>query len=153
MTPRINTLALLTGLALAPFATHAQDAKPAPPPVEAMPAWEQLSPAQRELLIAPVRDRWNREPERRPQFMEYAKRWKDMPPPQRDHARRGMERWEAMTPEQRDHARAVFNFVHGMSKEDRRAFMDKWQQMTPPQRSEWVKAHPAPPAPMPPSKP
>ncbi len=64
MTTRINTLVLLAGLALAPFATHAQDAKPAPPPTEAMPAWEQLSPAQRELLIAPVRDRWNREPER-----------------------------------------------------------------------------------------
>jgi hypothetical protein len=64
-----------------------------------------------------------------------------------------MERWEDMSPEQREHARAVFHFVREMNKDDRRAFMDKWRQMTPPQRSEWVKAHPAPPAPVPPPKP
>jgi hypothetical protein len=137
-------LLLLALLELAPAAALAQDSKPTAPP---LPAWEQLSPAQRDLLIAPVRDRWNREPERRPQFLKFAQRWKDMPAAQRDHAREGMDRWDIMTPEQREQARAVFVFVHGMDKDTRRDFMDKWRQMTPQQRTDWAKAHPAPPKP------
>ena len=76
------------------------------PAATPLPAWDQLTPAQRELLIAPVRDRWNREPEKRARFMAYAERWKSMPPPQRERARHGMQRWEGMTPEQREQARA-----------------------------------------------
>ena len=135
-------LFLLVALALAPAAALAQDAnKPAATP---LPAWDQLTPAQRELLIAPVRDRWNREPEKRARFMEYAERWKSMPPPQRERARHGMQRWEGMTPEQREQARAQFHAVRGLDKDARHDFMEKWRQMTPQQRAEWVKAHPAP---------
>lgn len=133
------SLLLLAALALAPFAASAQDAKPDP-----LPAWEQLSPAQRELLIAPVRDRWNREPDRRLQFMEFAKRWQSMPQLQRERARHGMQRWEGMSPAQRDEARAVFQAVHGMDKDARAAFMANWRQMSASQRADWVKAHPAP---------
>lgn len=132
-------LLLLATLALAPTTSLAQDAK-----ADAMPAWEQLTPAQRELLIAPVRDRWNREPEKRERFMAYAKRWKAMPQPQRERARHGMQRWEGMTPEQREQARAVFHAVRGLDKDARGEFMQKWRQMTPQQRTDWVKAHPAP---------
>lgn len=117
----------------------AQDAK-----ADALPAWDQLSPAQRDLLIAPVRDRWNREPEKRERFMEYAKRWKAMPQPQRERARHGMQRWEGMTPEQRDQARALFHATRGLDKDARNDFMAKWRQMTPQQRADWTKAHPAP---------
>ena len=135
-------LFLLAALALAPAAALAQDAaKPATTP---LPAWEQLSPAQRELLIAPVRDRWNREPDKRERFMEYAKRWKAMPQPQRERARHGMQRWEGMTAEQREQARALFHAVRGLDKDARHDFMEKWRQMTPQQRTDWVKAHPAP---------
>lgn len=135
-------LFLLVALALAPAAALAQDAnKPAATP---LPAWDQLTPAQRELLIAPVRDRWNREPEKRARFMEYAERWKSMPPPQRERARHGMQRWEGMTPGQREQARALFHAVRGLDKDARHDFMEKWRQMTPQQRAEWVKAHPAP---------
>lgn len=133
-------LLLLAALALAPAAALAQEAaKP-----EAMPAWDQLTPAQRDLLIAPVRDRWNREPEKRERFMEYAKRWKSLPPPQRERARHGMQRWETMSPEQRDQARALFHTMRGMDKDARGDFMAKWRQMTPQQRADWTKAHPAP---------
>ena len=134
-----------TALALAGLATIsgvpalAQEAK-----ADAMPAWDQLTPAQRELLIAPVRDRWNREPEKRERFMEYAKRWKAMPQPQRERARHGMQRWEGMTPEQREQARALFHAVRGLDKDARGEFMEKWRQMTPQQRTDWVKTHPAP---------
>ena len=139
MTRRIAALLLATAALTAPALALAQDAKP-----DALPAWDQLTPAQRELLIAPVRDRWNREPERRPQFLEFAKRWQSMPPPQRDRARNGMQRWEGMTPEQREQARALFHAVRDMDKDARRAFMDKWRQMSPQQQADWVRAHPAP---------
>ena len=126
--------------ALAPAAA-AQDAdKPAAP----LPAWEQLTPAQRDLLIAPVRDRWNREPDKRPRFMEIARRWQSMPPLQRDRARHGMQRWERMSPEQREHARALFHATRGLDKDERAAFFANWRQMTPQQRTDWVKTHPAP---------
>jgi hypothetical protein len=132
-------LLLLASLALAPTTALAQEAK-----ADAMPAWDQLTPAQRELLIAPVRDRWNREPEKRERFMEYAKRWKAMPQPQRERARHGMQRWEGMTPEQREQARALFHAVRGLDKDARGEFMEKWRQMTPQQRTVWFKTHPAP---------
>lgn len=133
------SLFLLAALALSP-AAFAQDAGKS----DALPAWDQLTPAQRDLLIAPVRDRWNREPENRPQFIEFARRWQSMPPPQRERARHGMQRWEGMSPEQREQARALFHASRGMDKDARDAFFAKWRQMTPQQRADWIKAHPAP---------
>lgn len=132
-------LLLLAALVLAPTPVLAQETR-----TEVLPAWDQLSPAQRELLIAPVRDRWNREPEKRERFMAYAERWKAMPQPQRERARHGMQRWEGMTPEAREQARAVFHVVRGLDKHARGEFMEKWRQMTPQQRTDWVKTHPAP---------
>lgn len=132
---------LFATCAFAPWVASAQEAAT---PAQAMPAWEQLTPAQRELLIAPVRDRWNREPDKRPQFMAYAQRWKTMPAPQQDRARRGIDRWEGMSPEQREHARAMFHAMRGMDKEARHAFMAQWRQMTPQQRNEWLRTHPLP---------
>lgn len=133
----------LTALSLAVWlvstSAQAQNTKP-----ESLPDWEQLSPAQRELLIAPTRDRWNREPEKRQQFLEYAKRWQSMPSPERSHARRGMERWENMSPEQRNEARAIYHATRSMSKDERRDFFEKWRQMSLQQRTEWLKNHPAP---------
>ena len=132
------TLSLLIACALTP--ALAQSAAPA----QTLPEWDQLTPAQRELLIAPTRDRWNREPERRQQFMEFAQRWRSLPTDQRRNARRGMQRWESMTPQQRDEARAVFHATRSMDRDARRSFMENWRNMTPQQRADWVKAHPAP---------
>ena len=70
-----------------------------------------------------------------------------MPQPQRDRARKGMERWEQMSPAQREEARALFHATRAMDKNTRHAFMEKWRQMSPQQRADWIKAHPAPPAP------
>ncbi len=126
----------------------AQSSAPTQAPATAsqpLPDWDRLTPAQRELLIAPTRDRWNREPDRRRQFLNFAQRWQSMPPDDRANARRGMQRWETMTPQQREQSRAVFNAMRGMDRDARRAFMDNWRQMTPPQRADWAKAHPAPP--------
>lgn len=130
--------AAVLALALSPALALAQQA--APP----YPEWDKLSPAQRETLIAPLRDRWNGNPAERARMLERAQRWQQMPPAQRDRARSGIERWEGMSPEQREQARAVFHAVRTMDKDARRAFMDQWQQMTPQQRADWAKAHPAP---------
>ncbi len=60
--PRLHTLPLLMTLLLLPAVPAvAQSAAPAarPAPAAPLPAWEQLSEAQRESLLAPLRDRWN----------------------------------------------------------------------------------------------
>ena len=52
MTRHFSAWFLLAGLALSPVIAQAQETKP-----ETLPTWEQLTPAQRELLIAPIRER------------------------------------------------------------------------------------------------
>ena len=126
---------------LAPLLAMAQTAAPK---ANALPEWDKLSPAQREELIAPLRERWNREAGERPRMMERAQRWQSMPAGQRDRARHGMHRWEGMPPEKRAQARALFHAMRGMDEAQRTSFMAQWRQMTPQQRSEWVFAHPAP---------
>ena len=113
-------LALATGTAVA-----GDQARPA---AAAMPAWEQLSPAQRELLVAPIRERWNANPDERARMYEHAQGWQSMTPEQRARARHGMHRWERMDPERREQMRALFEKMRAMSPEQRRA----WVQANPP---------------------
>ena len=108
------------------------------------PEWDQLTPTQRDALIAPLRERWNRNPDERARMAERAQRWTSMPREQRDRAGHGMQRWEHMSPEQRSEARALFHAMRGMDKEQRKAFMAQWRQKTPQQKTAWLKAHPAP---------
>lgn len=108
------------------------------------PEWDQLTPAQRDALVAPLRERWNRNPDERARMVERAQRWQSMPRDQRERAGHGMQRWEHMTPEQRGEARALFHALRGLDKEQRKAFMAQWRQKTPQQKTDWVKAHPAP---------
>jgi len=119
-----------------------------PPPAEteetdaAMPAWEQLTQAQRDAIIAPLRARWNDNPEKRGRMYKHAQRWQDMTPEQRERAHRGMKRWKHMDPEQRAQARALFHKMRGMSKEDRNELRKQWHAMTPEQRRQWVERNP-----------
>ncbi|MDQ3268649.1 MAG: DUF3106 domain-containing protein [Pseudomonadota bacterium] len=132
--PRLAISLVLGCLAALPaFAT------PAP-----LPAWDQLSEAQREVLIAPTRERWNADPVRRAQLLERARRWQQLPPEQRRRAHHGMKHWERMSPEQRTHARALFRLMRPMDPAAREAFKAKWRTMTPAQKNAWIKAHPAP---------
>lgn len=143
-TTRTRFLLLVLLASLSPLAASAQSQKPTPA-ADALPAWEQLTPAQRELLIGPLRDRWNSDADQRPRMLEHAKRWQSMPPEERERARRGMQRWEGMKPEQRDQARALFEQMKGMDAAGRKAFLAQWKAMTPQQRKQWMDAHPAPP--------
>ena len=130
MTRAIHTM--LLALALWPALACAQDAPTSASP----PDWEQLTPAERDALIAPLREKWNSNPEQRARMVERAERWKHMPREQRDHARKGMQRWEKMSPKQRQEARALFHVIHRLDPERRKAFLAEWRKMTPQQREE-----------------
>lgn len=134
-----RTMPAVAALLLALAASPALAADPAP-----LPDWDRLTPAQRELLVAPLRERWNSNPGERARMVERAQRWKAMPRNQRDRARHGMQRWEGMSPEQRTEARALFHAMRSLDKEQRKAFLAQWRQKTPQQKADWLKAHPAP---------
>ena len=135
----MNRTIRLTVLALAlwPAFAFAQSATVA----TQYPEWDQLTPAQRDALIAPLRERWNRNPDERARMVERAQRWKAMPRNQRERAGHGMQRWEHMSPEQRVEARALFHAMRGLDKDQRKAFMVQWRQKTPQQKADWLKAH------------
>lgn len=134
-----NLLVLI--LLLAPALAMAQDKPVNPAP---LPEWDQLSSAQRDELIAPLRDRWNSSPDERTRLYERARRWKTMPADARQRAHHGMQRWEKMSPEQRQQAQALFHAMRNMDAGARKVFLAKWHAMTPQQRNDWVAAHPAP---------
>ena len=123
----LPALLLLAGQALA-------QAQPAP----TLPEWDKLTVQQREALIAPVRERWNREPDERARMLERAQRWKDMTPEQRGRAHKGMRRFEHMNPQQREEARALFQRMSMLPPEQRKQLREEWRKMTPEQRRAWV---------------
>jgi len=129
--PVLRILAL--GLALASGQALAQSS-PA-----SLPDWDKLTPQQREALIAPVRDRWNREPDERARMLERAQRWQALTPEQRAQARHGMKRFENMNPEQRRQARALYGHMKTLTPEQRDALREQWKKMTPEQREAWIR--------------
>ncbi|WP_225591013.1 DUF3106 domain-containing protein [Pseudoxanthomonas sp. PXM03] len=136
----VRTLRLFfLGLLLASGHAWAQSA-PAP-----LPAWEKLTPEQREALIAPVRDRWNREPDERGRMMERAQRWQALTPEQRAQARHGMKRFEGMSPDQRRQARALYGRMKTLTPEQRAELREQWKKMTPEQREAWMRDNAPPP--------
>ena len=136
---RTMIFAVLLAFSALPAAAHAQQAEAA-----ALPAWEQLSPAQRELLTAPIRERWNRAPGERQHMLQRAERWQSLAPEQRRRAHHGMERFEHMSSGQRTQARALFHAMRGMDAAQRKVFLMEWKAKSPEQRRAWVEAHPAP---------
>jgi hypothetical protein len=137
---RFRQLPVLFLLAVALSAANPAGAATTTP--AAMPAWEQLTPAQRELLVAPIRERWNGNPDERARMYEHAQRWQQMTPEQRGRARHGMRRWEHMDPGKREEMRALFEKMRTMTPKQRHALRDQWRAMTPEQRQAWMQANP-----------
>ena len=106
------------------------------PPI--LPAWDQLSPAQREQLIAPVRQRWNSQPQLRARMLRNAQRWQQLDPQQRKRAQRGLHRLEQMNPQQRQQARALYQRLQQLPEAERRALRERLRTMTPEQRRAWM---------------
>ncbi len=156
---KIKTAAvLLLGMAAwPPLSAGAQESRDAAN--QPLPAWEQLTPARRNELIAPLRERWNANPDERAHMLERARRWHAMPPEQRRRAHRGMRRWEHMDPvkraqmrilfertrnlprEQRREAMVLFRAMLPMSPEEREQLRQRWQRMTPEEREAWMREH------------
>lgn len=116
-------------------------ASAAQPAQSTLPAWERLTPAQRELLIAPLRERWDANPDERGRMYGHAERWRLMTPEQRARARRGLGHWEHMDPARRREMRALFEKMRTMAPEQRKALRDQWHGMTQAQRNAWVEAN------------
>lgn len=130
--------AVLPLLLLCGSAAFAQSAPP--------PAWDQLTPAQREQLVAPVRERWNgASAEERGRMLEHARRWQSMTPAERAEARHGMHSWKQLPPDQREEARALYSKLRALPETEREALRARWKQMTPEQRRRWAAENPAPP--------
>lgn len=137
---RYLSVLVLASLALAMSTANA--ANPPPANGTTMPAWEQLSPVQRDVLVAPIRQRWDSNPDQRARFYQHAQRWQQMTPEQRARAHDGMRRWEQMPPEKREQMRALFQKMRTMTPEQRKALRDQWHEMTPGQRKAWMQANP-----------
>lgn len=134
-------------LLLAPaFAAQAQQANTPTPNA----TWEQLSEADRAVLLQPLRERWNNaDAAQRQRMYQHAARWRDMTPEQRAQARKGMGRFERLSPDQQAQMRALFDKTRGMDKQQRRetfALFHAMRDMTPAQRTElraqWAKMNP-----------
>ncbi|HEY4582923.1 MAG TPA: DUF3106 domain-containing protein [Lysobacter sp.] len=130
-----RTAIVLSALLLAPALAVA--AQPATAP---LPDWDRLTPAQREVLVAPLRERWDANPQSRAHMWDHAQRWRTMTPEQRARARRGMARWQGMSPQQREQARQAFERMRELTPEQRKALREKLRGMTPEQREAWLKS-------------
>lgn len=155
---------LAVGLAAIGLPMHAAWAQSPPQakaqtPAMALPEWDQLPQAQRDALVAPLRERWNRDPDGRARMLERATRWQAMTPDQRKRAHRGMQRWEHMDeaerrqmralfertrdmpPQQRRDTMALFHEMRGKTPEQRAQLRQQWLAMSPQQRAQWVRDH------------
>ncbi len=105
---------------------------------QSMPAWEQLSPAQRDLLVAPIRERWDSNPDARGRMFQHAQRWRQLSREQREEAHKGQGRFETMPPDQRQTMRALFQKTRDMTPGQRRALRRQWRGMTTEQRRAYL---------------
>lgn len=117
-----------------PAASSAQNAPP-------VPEWEHLTPAQRDAVMAVVRDRWDANPKQRGHMLQHAERWQRMTPEQRQRAKAGQRRWQQMSPEQRQQARAKFEHGNDLPPEQRAALRERLKAMPQEQRREWIRTH------------
>ena len=77
-------------------------------PVAGTP-WEALSAADREALVQPLRDRWERaSPEQQQRMLDRARFWASLSPEQKRLARAGVERYRNASPEQRQRMREAW---------------------------------------------
>ncbi|HST45844.1 MAG TPA: DUF3106 domain-containing protein [Luteimonas sp.] len=142
MRPLRTLLPIVLLLAASATRLHAEPGTQAPG--AGLPAWDQLSAQQREMLVAPVRARWDANPDERARLLEHARRWQSMTPEERNRARKGLRRWEGMSPETRQQMRALHGRLRTLPESERTALRERWKTMTPAQRADWANANPAP---------
>lgn len=104
----------------------------------AAPRWENLKPAEREVL-APLKDDWETlDAQRKRKWIAVAKKYPTMKPDEQARLSERMRMWASLTPDQRRGAREMFLRQSAMPTEKREALSRKWeeyQQAARPDRS------------------
>ena len=147
--PRICVIALVCALALTseamaqdqPMVKSRVERSPGSNTQPSLPQWDQLTDKQRELLIAPVKERWNNHPEARSRMYKHAQQWQQLPPEERRKARRGMKHWDDMSPEKREQMRRLFQATQHLPAEEKEKLRKQWHAMTPAEREKWLNEH------------
>ena len=103
--PPIHTWRIaLLAFALAAYAPFASAAAPV-----AGTSWDALSADDRDALVQPLRDRWERaSPEQQQRMLDRARFWASLSPEQKRMARAGVERYRNASPEQRQRMREAW---------------------------------------------
>lgn len=103
-----------------------------------VPAWNELSPQQREDL-ARFQSNWDRMPaSRRVAILERYSRWQQASPQARETWRDGERNFQQMSPLQRQQMRRSLAAVRELPAEKQRYLRRLWQSLSPDQRRLWL---------------
>lgn len=106
-----------------------------------LPAWDDLTPEQRETLTAALRERWDQAAyEQRLRWLRGAERWQKLTPEERRTVRQGMRAFRRADPQTREQLRDVFRNLRQASPEERERLREKWRSLSPAQRRAWMEA-------------
>lgn len=103
-----------------------------------VPAWRELSAAQRADL-ADYAERWDRLPaSRRVAILERHARWQQASPETRQKIREGQRVFRRMSPAQREAMRRSMAVVRSLPPEEQRQLRQLWRSMSPRERGQWL---------------
>ena len=137
----MRTAVLVAWILLAVAGTaSAQQAAPASTAALSLD-WSTLTPADREALLEPIRERWDRAtPEQRQRMLDRARFWSGLSPEQKRMARTGADRYRQTNQEQRGRLRAVWQNMQALPPAQREEVRKTWESLTPQQRRAWLEA-------------
>lgn len=98
------------------------------------PAWNDLTPGQRQAL-APLQREWpSVGAQRKRKWMEIADRFPSMPAAEQQRVQQRMTDWARMTPEERGRARSTFRDTRQLPAEERQARWKAYQSLSEDER-------------------
>jgi hypothetical protein len=109
---------------------NASKAAPAPQPTRATrPAWNELTPAQREAL-APLAGMWTTlEADQKQKWLEVAERYPNLAADGKQRVHQRMAEYARLTPEQRRTARENFRRAYELPADERQEKLQKYQDL------------------------
>lgn len=114
-------------------------ARPVLPPMSALataPAWQLLTPVQRDLL-APLANDWDKlGPTQRSKWLNATPRLAALPAPELARLHERMRDWAHLTPSERANARISFQVAKEVDAEQRQAKWEAYQALPPEKRQE-----------------
>jgi len=102
------------------------------------PAWESLSPAQKQALAPLARDWSSIDPSRKEKWLEVAARFPKMPADERLRMQDRMAAWARLTPADRGRARLQFQETRQLPAEEKQACWEAYQALSEDQRQTLV---------------